>query len=123
MKLLTNTHRCPARVLFATLPEQGGYVPVAQNANREPWAILPPTQFIKCSTANEELGVEDPGPPVAHRNIKSGWHVPPAPCITSWARQELIFTDWMFMSLKGIPWGFFPLLQSSHTHTDCAFFA
>lgn len=73
-KLLTNTRRCPARVLFATLPEQGGDTPVAQNANGEPWAILPPTQLITPLTASEGLGVEDPGPPVARRDTKTGWH-------------------------------------------------
>lgn len=71
-QLPTNTRRCPARVLFATLPQQGGFVLVAQNANGEPWAILPPTQVITALTASSGLGAEDPGPPVARRDTKEG---------------------------------------------------
>lgn len=74
----SNTRHCPARVLFATFRKRGGDVPVAQNANGEPWAILPPTQLITPSTASKGLGVEDPGPPAARRDTKSGRHIPPA---------------------------------------------
>lgn len=36
--------------------------------------MLPPTQLITPSTASEGLGVGDPGPPVARRDTKTGWH-------------------------------------------------